>query len=106
MSEQNPDSKEAAVSDASTPLADPLIVLREESDDWAILFNPDTGEGFAIDPVAVFIWKRLDGRHTVAVILDELKTRFDRVPVDVEAHCRGFFAELAGRGLLSQRRED
>ena len=101
MSEPNPDSKKMIMSDNVTPVAHPLIVLREESDDWAILFNPDTGEGFAIDPVAVFIWKRLDGRHMVADIASELKTRFDRVPADVEAHCREFIAELATRGLLS-----
>ena len=26
------------------PIANPLIVLREEFDDWAILFDPDSGD--------------------------------------------------------------
>ena len=36
------------------PVVNPLIVLRIEFDDWAILFDPDTGEGFTINPVGVF----------------------------------------------------
>jgi len=35
--------------------ANPGVVLREEFDDWAVLFDPDTGESFAVDPVGVFI---------------------------------------------------
>ena len=51
------------------PLADPLLVLREEFDDWAILFDPDTGDSFGLNPVSVFIFKHLDGRHTLQSIM-------------------------------------
>jgi len=26
------------------PIANPIVLLREEFDDWAILFNPDTAD--------------------------------------------------------------
>ena len=43
------------------PVANPLVVLREEFDDWAVLFDPDTGNAFGLSPVGVFVWKLLDG---------------------------------------------
>jgi SynChlorMet cassette protein ScmD len=55
------------------PLANPLVVLREEFDDWAILFDPDTGHAYGLNPVSVFIWKHLDGKHTMANILESLQ---------------------------------
>ena len=45
---------------SANPVANPLIVLREEFDDWAILFDPDTGSAVGINPVGVAIWKVLD----------------------------------------------
>ena len=35
------------------PVANPMVVLREEFDDWALLFDPDTNDIFTIDPVSV-----------------------------------------------------
>ena len=47
------------------PIVNPYVQLREEFDDWAILFNPDTGRGFGLNPTGVYVWKLLDGAHTV-----------------------------------------
>ena len=52
------------MSRADRPIANPLSVLREEFDDWALLFDPDSGKVVGLNPVSVFIWKRLDGNHT------------------------------------------
>ena len=46
------------------PTANPDVVLREEFDDWAILFNPDTGRGFGLNPTGVYLWKIFDGKST------------------------------------------
>ena len=37
------------------PVANPSIVFREELDDWALLFDPDTGEAYGINPVGAYI---------------------------------------------------
>lgn len=42
------------------PVANPLIVLHEEFDDWAILFDPDRGNAFGLNPTGIFVWKLLD----------------------------------------------
>jgi SynChlorMet cassette protein ScmD len=47
-----------------TPIANPHVVLREEFDDWAILFDPDSGRGFGLSPTGAYVWKLLDGKHT------------------------------------------
>jgi SynChlorMet cassette protein ScmD len=81
------------------PLANPLIVLREEFDDWAILFDPDTGHAFGINPVSVFIWRRLDGNHTVTDILAEMQDQFEGVPPEAETHIQEFIEDLKSKGL-------
>ena len=80
------------------PIANPLIVFREEFDDWAILFDPDSGEGFGINPVSVFIWKRLDGKHTLQDIMVELRENCEDMPEDAEERVTDFIKDLIERG--------
>ena len=51
--------------DDERPIANHFVLLREEFDDWAILFNPDTGRGFGLSPTGVYVWKLLDGEHVI-----------------------------------------
>ena len=58
------------------PLANLFVILREEFDDWAILFNPDARPGFAgfgLNPTGVYLWKLLDGEHAIDALLEELR---------------------------------
>ena len=52
----------------------PNIVFREEFDDWAVLFDPDTGKTCCLSPTGVFIWKQLDGTRSKDDILKALST--------------------------------
>jgi len=85
--------------DCSKPLANPVVVLREEFDDWAILFDPDSGNAFGLSPVSVFIWKRLDGHHSVDNILKELRENAEGVPEEAGEHLKEFIGELVEQGL-------
>ena len=80
------------------PVTNPLLVLREEFDDWAILFDPDTGDGFGLNPVSVFIWKCLDGKHTLQDILKEIHESCEDVPENAEQEIKAFVDELVGMG--------
>lgn len=84
-------------------IANPSTVLREESDDWAVLFDPDTGESFAVDPVGVFIWKRLDGHHALEEIMVELRQKFEHVPETAQEDCMEFLDDLVKRGFAGSR---
>ncbi|NTV00789.1 MAG: PqqD family peptide modification chaperone, partial [Methanoregulaceae archaeon] len=55
---------QTVVTRTSRPIRHPHIVLREEFDDWGLLFDPDQGIAYGINPVGIFIWKQLDGKHT------------------------------------------
>ena len=79
-------------------IANPLLVFREEFDDWAILFDPDTGDGFGLNPISVFIWKRLDGKHTLQDILKELRENCEDMPENAEQEIMDFIEELLGKG--------
>jgi SynChlorMet cassette protein ScmD len=81
------------------PVSNPLIVLREEFDDWAVLFDPDSGDGYGLNPVSVFIWKRLDGQHTTESILSELRENCEDVPDEAGDHINQFVQELVACGF-------
>lgn len=81
------------------PTANSLLILREEFDDWAVLYDPDSGRGFGLNPVSAFIWNRLDGHHTLEDILSELRDQFSEVPPEAEEHITAFVDELVKRGF-------
>ena len=85
--------------DKSTPVANPMVFLREEFDDWAVLFDPDTGNAFGLNPIGVFIWKRLDGRHTIEDIQKELRQNCENVPKNTKIHLKDFIRNLVEQGL-------
>jgi SynChlorMet cassette protein ScmD len=86
--------------DARNALANPLIVLREEFDDWAILFDPETGAAFGLNPTGVFIWKLLDGDHSPEDIVRELRNEATDVPEDAQQHVGEFIQSLEVQGLV------
>lgn len=82
------------------PLANPVVVLREEFDDWAILFNPETAAAVGINPVGVAIWKLMDGTCAIQDIVSELEARFSDVPDTAIDEVAGFVGELADKGFV------
>jgi hypothetical protein len=57
---------------------------------------------FALDPVAEFIWQRLDGRHTLAQIGAALVEAFAVQADEAEADLREFVAALVEAGLAAE----
>ena len=85
------------------PTAKSSIVLREEFQDSAMLFNPDTGSIFGLNAAGLFIWKRMDGRHSEADIIDELHLKFDNIPGGADDLLKTFIQSLLERGLAEYR---
>lgn len=82
------------------PVANPVVVLREEFDDWAILFHPDTAKAVGINPVGVEIWKLMDGKLSVAAITEGIKARFEDVPGTAADEIKSFIGNLSTNGFL------
>ncbi len=85
---------------SQAPIANPVAVLREEFDDWAVLFNPDTADAVGVNPVGVAIWKLLDGRRTVDEMAALLADQFAETPPTVTDEVRSYIDELAQRGFV------
>ncbi len=86
--------------DSNRPIANPNIVLREEFDDWAILFDPDSGNAFGLNPVSVLIWKHFDGKHSMEDILRKVQENCENVPEEAKDHVGKFTQDLVERGFV------
>ena len=87
------------------PIANPVAVLREEFDDWAVLFNPDTADAVGINPVGVVVWKLMDGQRDLDAILAGVREHFSDVPETAGEEVSGFIDELAERGFVGYELE-
>lgn len=81
-------------------ITNPMIVFREEYDDWAILFDPDSNETYGLNPTSAFVWKMLNGKNSRRSILDALKEACEGgIPEDASKHLDDFLADLEKHGL-------
>jgi SynChlorMet cassette protein ScmD len=80
-----------------SPMASPDVVLREEFDDWAVLFHPLTGEAVGTGPVGVAIWKLLDGQHTLAEVAVQVQAQCEDAPDTVLEDTLAFVQDLQQR---------
>jgi SynChlorMet cassette protein ScmD len=82
------------------PIANPIVVLREEFDDWAVLFNPDTADAVGTNPVGVAVWKRMDGKRSLEDIVSEIKNSFEDTPDAVFKEIAAFVNTLTENGFV------
>ena len=82
------------------PIANPTVVLREEFDDWAILFNPDTADAVGTNPVGVAVWKLMDGKRSLEEIVTEIQNEFVDVPDAATKDVTVFVKDLVKRGYV------
>lgn len=82
------------------PISNPNVVLREEFDDWAVLFNPDTTGAVGINPVGILLWKQMDGSRTIGQLAAEVRVTFGMVPDSAEAEISSFVDDLAKKGFV------
>jgi hypothetical protein len=78
----------------------PTMVLRVESDDCALLFDPDNGRVHVLNPTAVAVWRRLDGSRTLGEIVAGLDEEFDGVGAECGAQVVALARSLAGLGAV------
>ncbi|MCM1567442.1 MAG: SynChlorMet cassette protein ScmD [Dehalobacter sp.] len=81
------------------PIINPAVVLREEFDDWALLYDPRSGQVFGINPVGVFVWKLLDGKHSIEDIINELRKNCNDLPEQARGEVESFVQDLKKKGL-------
>lgn len=82
------------------PFAHPQVVLREEFDDWAILYDPDTAATVGINPTGVAIWKQINGKKRPEDFVQSLIEEFDTVPEEVPGDVEKFLDLLESKGFI------
>jgi SynChlorMet cassette protein ScmD len=82
------------------PIVNPVVVLREEFDDWAVLFNPDTADAMGTNPIGVAVWKRMDGKRSIEDIVSEIKDSFQDAPDASSKEIAVFINTLAEKGFV------
>lgn len=83
----------------------PNLVLREEDDDCALLFDPDRGSVQLLNRSAVEIWKRLDGQRSLGEIilsLDEIFTGVDDSAQEQVLQLMRCLSELGAIGIWDE----
>jgi SynChlorMet cassette protein ScmD len=87
------------------PIPNPIVVLREEFDDWAVLFNPDTAYAVGTNPVGVAVWKLMDGRRSLEDIVAKIKNSFEDTPDAAFKEIVAFVNTLAEKGFVGLEME-
>ncbi|MBI5439657.1 MAG: PqqD family peptide modification chaperone [Deltaproteobacteria bacterium] len=85
---------------AGRPVANPSVLLREEFDDMALLFDADSGNAVGINRVGVAIWKRLDGTRGLEQIAAELRETYAGVPGTALEETKEFVDTLVQDGFV------
>lgn len=82
------------------PIQNSNIVFREEADNWAMLFDPDTGEAFGLNPTSSFIWKNLNGKTSIGEIVNKLeKACRGSIPDGASQEIADFIKDLVSKKL-------
>lgn len=84
----------------SNPAANPIIVLREEFDNYGLLFDPNKGEVLVINPVGVSIWKLMDGKRDINEIVREVGNLYEDVSNEAPKEIEAFIIDLVNRGFV------
>lgn len=66
-----------------------------------MLFDPEGSRFYVLNRTMAFVWRRCDGEHTLAALLEGLPGEFSDVPLaQAEADLRRALDELASLGLV------
>lgn len=83
------------------------VVLRKREDlhlhcidAEAILYDPRTCETFLLNPVALHIWHRCDGRTTIGRVIDKLTAQYNVNRATALGHVRKVLTFFEDVGLL------
>jgi hypothetical protein len=89
------------MSTETTYLRNPDVALRDEDDDGALLFNPDTNQVLVLNPTAVCVWKNCNGTLNVTAMINLIKEEFDEVPnATVEEEILKFLTDMTKGGYI------
>ena len=81
----------------------PLAVFRAEFDNSGILFNPESGDIFALNPTGKVVWQAIEeGAADEAAALAKLAEACEgELPAEAAADVHSFIEKLKEKGFLA-----
>jgi hypothetical protein len=87
--------------DTTRYIVNPDVNLREEDEDGALLYNPDTDRVQLLNLTGLYIWKLCTQGRTVEEIIASLQADFDEAPADaVATDVEEFVTHMIDSGFL------
>lgn len=80
----------------------PSVVIRNDFNDFAVLFNPLDGKAFGLNPVGEVIWKLLETEHTVESLISQVSECCEDIPGHIEQDVLEFLEQLERNGLVGR----
>lgn len=97
------EAKDRIMSETMRYIRNPDVGLREESEQGALLFEPDSGQVKVINLTGLIIWKQCDGQHSVDEMIDAVLDTFEGAPRDeVAADVQNFLAVMLEAGFIGE----
>jgi len=92
---------ENTVNQPAKYMTNPDVVLREEDEDGALIYNPDTDRIKVINPTGLFIWQQCDGSKDLAGLIFAVQESYDEVPEDeVSEQVEKFIDDMVNTGFI------
>jgi hypothetical protein len=82
-------------------LKNPDVVVKEEEDGYALLFNPDNDQVRVLNRTGFYIWKLCKGTLGVSGIASRVQEAFEPAPDhDVKKDIEGYLDAMTHAGLI------
>lgn len=89
------------MNDSVCYIQNPDVIVKEEDDDGALVFSPDTERILVFNPTAFFIWKQCDGNRSIKDIVQTVADHFENVPHDeMEKQITTYVTEMVSAGFI------
>lgn len=78
----------------------PNIIFRDEFDGHGVIFNPEDGQTFGLNPTAAMIYRLIGDGKTQDEILKALNEKLEEVPENAARELAEFIQDLQEKGYL------
>lgn len=89
--------------DRKTYLRNPDVALRDEDEEGALLFNPDTGQVLVVNDTGRFIWGLCAEGITIDRIVEEFYKAYEDIPEALPEEVDEFISVMTEGGFIASK---